>query len=445
MKLQKTPIALAAIALFSVAPLAAEAAPTVSFRAPAAGATITQDISQTSQCEVTGLRISSVAFSLRRSGASAWTTLNTDGGAPYRCNLNPRNFPNGQYTLRAVARDSAGATATATRNITLSGSSTPAANTPPSVSLTVNATLSGTQAPYQASASDNGSVASVEFSLSNGSTQTLLLRDTTAPYQGTFDTTRYANGTYTLMAVATDNQGARASHQRNVTISNAPTQPPPTSLPSTGTRAVATFESLGLYWTPGTNPGNAGCHVRYRRANESQWREGLAMWYDARNSECRGSLVHLTPGTDYVVQLGLPGQAPSRQLTARTWSENFPIARTVHVASGSQQLNITEGGTASGYVLYTPAPGTQAVIDVNNNADYNIAISAPYVIVRGFTLRDATQDGIRLLSGAHDVVIEDNDISGWGRSGTGSRLGGARATAAMGRCSSARDPAQPPA
>ncbi|HWM41155.1 MAG TPA: Ig-like domain-containing protein, partial [Burkholderiales bacterium] len=417
MRLQKTPIALAAIALFSVAPLAAEAAPTVSFRAPAAGATISQDITQTAQCEATGQRISSVTFSLRRSGASAWTTLNTEGGSPYRCNLNPRNFPNGQYTLRAVARDSAGATATATRNITLAGSSTPTANTPPNVSLTVNSTLSGTQAPYQASASDNGSVASVEFSLSNGSTQTLLLRDTQAPYQGTFDTTRHANGTYTLLAVATDNQGARASHQRNVTISNAPTQPPPTSLPSTGTRAVATFESLGLYWTPGTNPGNAGCHVRYRRANESQWREGLALWYDARNRECRGSLVHLTPGTDYVVQLGLPGQAPSRQLTARTWRENFPIARTVHVASRSQQLNITEGGTASGYVLYTPAPGTQAVIDVNNNADYNIAISAPYVIVRGLTLRDARQDGIRFLPGAHDVVIEDNDISGWGRSG----------------------------
>jgi hypothetical protein len=181
------------------------------------------------------------------------------------------------------------------------------------------------------------------------------------------------------------------------------------------TGAVATFESIGLYWTPGTNPGSAGCPVRYRRANESQWREGFALWYDARNAQCRGSLVHLTPGTEYVVQLGLPGQAPSHELRARTWSENFPIARTVHVASRNQQLNITEGGSANGYVLYTPAPGLQAVIDVNNNADYNIAISAPYVIVRGFTLRGARRDGIRLLPGARDVVIEDNEITGWGR------------------------------
>lgn len=34
------------------------------------------------------------------------------------------------------------------------------------------------------------------------------------------------------------------------------------TLPSTGTKAVATFESLGLYWTPGSNPGSASCQVQ---------------------------------------------------------------------------------------------------------------------------------------------------------------------------------------
>src|SRR3954469_21799115 len=42
-------------------------------------------------------------------------------------------------------------------------------------------------------------------------------------------------------------------------------------------------------------------------------------------------------------------------------------------------------------------------------------ISAPYVIVRGLTLKGAQRDAIDLVAGAHDVVIEDNDISGWGR------------------------------
>src|SRR5213078_2809821 len=42
-----------------------------------------------------------------------------------------------------------------------------------------------------------------------------------------------------------------------------------------------------------------------------------------------------------------------------------------------------------------------------------------YVIVRGLTLKGAKQDAIRIAPGVHDVVIEDNDISGWGRTRDG--------------------------
>jgi hypothetical protein len=192
-----------------------------------------------------------------------------------------------------------------------------------------------------------------------------------------------------------------------------PTPTPSASLPSTGTKAVATFESLGLYWTPPSNPGAAGCTIQYRKSGESGWKKGLSMWYDARNSECRGSLVQLSPGATYEVQFAMPGKAPVAALTARTWAEKFPIAKTVMVAGGSQPLNITQGGTASGYVLYTAPAGT--TIDVGNNATSNITISAPYVIIRGLTLKGAKQSAITLAAGAHDVVVEDNDISGWGR------------------------------
>jgi hypothetical protein len=197
-----------------------------------------------------------------------------------------------------------------------------------------------------------------------------------------------------------------------VVVAPPPPPPPAITLPSTNTKAVATFESLGLYWTPPSDPGAAGCNVQYRKSGESAWQNGLAMWYDSRNSECRGSLVHLTPGTDYEVQFSVPGQQPAAQLATKTWSENFPIARTVTVQSGSQQINITEGGSPSGYVLYTGPAGT--TLDVANAQAHNITIAAPYVIVRGLTLKGAQQDAIRMLSGARDVVIEDNDISGWG-------------------------------
>lgn len=169
-------------------------------------------------------------------------------------------------------------------------------------------------------------------------------------------------------------------------------------------RAIATFESIGVYWTPPADPGPGGCPVQFRKAGETRWREGLPLWFDARNNECRGSLVQLEPGTKYEIELG------NTRFSASTWSERFPIARTVKVTDG-KSLSITEGGTDSGYVLYTGS----ATIDSGDSEQYNVTIAAPYVIVRGLTLKGAKQDAIRLLPGAHDVVIEDNDISGWGR------------------------------
>ena len=191
---------------------------------------------------------------------------------------------------------------------------------------------------------------------------------------------------------------------------------PKKSPPSAAPRAVATFESLGVYWTPPANPGPAGCTVQYKKISESAWKDGLAMWYDARNRECRSSLVRLTPGTSYDVRFAMPGQPPIAALRANTWHETFPIAKTVHLPPGTmtQTLAITQGGSASGYMLYTVEPGAQTTIDVGNKAAHNITISAPFVIVRGLTLRGATQDAIRLLNGARDVVIEANDISQWG-------------------------------
>ena len=160
---------------------------------------------------------------------------------------------------------------------------------------------------------------------------------------------------------------------------------------------VATFESIGLYWKPPADPGPAGCAVKFRAQGEREWREGLPLWYDARDGECRGSLVHLAPGTKYEIEVG------GAKTVASTWSEKFPVARTVRPVP----REIREGGTPHGYVVYEGG--------AIEGGKFNVTISAPYVIVRGAALRGAEQDAIRLLDGAHDVVIEDNEITGWGR------------------------------
>jgi hypothetical protein len=194
---------------------------------------------------------------------------------------------------------------------------------------------------------------------------------------------------------------------------------PASGVSLTGVRAVPTFESLGLYWTPPANPGADGCAVIFRRSGDASFRQGLNLWYDPAANECRGSLVLLDPGTTYEVQIAIAGQSPIAGVTATTWPETdqLPIAQTITLPAGTltTPLAITQGGSASGYVLYQADPSSGTTIDVANRFANDVTISAPYVILRGFTLKGAQADAINLLDGAHDLVIERNDISGWGR------------------------------
>jgi hypothetical protein len=181
-------------------------------------------------------------------------------------------------------------------------------------------------------------------------------------------------------------------------------------------RAVATFHSLGLYWSPPDGAAKREGGVRFRLRGASTWRTGHPLWFDDRNNEYRGSLVNLDPGASYDVELSL-AEGSTATLTATTWSETFPIGETITLPERSTEtLRIAHGGTAKGYVLYTSAPGKSAVIDVENRSDHDVEIRASYVIVRNLTLKGARKHGVFLPSAGAltDIVIENNDISGWG-------------------------------
>ena len=405
-------------------------APTVLFTAPTDGASLpvgSKSWEGTFKCTVNATDadgVSQVQWFLDN------TLLQTERSAPYdSCNLDTTKFTPGTHQLRAVATDSKGNTGEAKVSINLGGGSTgggTTTNTPPSVNLTVNSTLSNT-ATCTATATDNGSVTKVDFILVNSANvATVVTPDTAAPWACSFDTKAFPNGSYRLQAKATDDANLSAVSEKTVTIANTTTgggdtvggggdstgggATSGTGTSLTGASAVATFESLGLYWKPGSAPSDGACTLRYRKKSDSAWKEGLPMWYDPRNAECRGSIVHLEPNTEYAVEMGKTGQPFAGGVNTKTWAENFPIAQTIQVASGSGTLNITQGGSASGYVLYT-GPAT---IDVNNSADYAINISAPYVIVRGLTVKGAKKHAINIAGNVSDVVIENNDISEWG-------------------------------
>ena len=226
MNLQKTPIAIAAFALFAAAPFAAQAAPSnVSFRQPTGGETLSGMV-RGSDCEITGRNIRRVEFSIRPASGGSYTALNIDQDAAWQCSLDTTAFGNGRYTLRARAydRDSGGTAATVTRTVNISngtsggGSGGGTTNTPPAVSISApaNGATVGTSVSYAANATDSNGIRQVQFFLDGSSTA--LRTDTSSPYSGSVT---LAAGTHTLRAVATDNLGATSSSETTYSVQSS--------------------------------------------------------------------------------------------------------------------------------------------------------------------------------------------------------------------------------
>jgi hypothetical protein len=190
-------------------------------------------------------------------------------------------------------------------------------------------------------------------------------------------------------------------------------------------QAVPTFHCVGLYWSPEDGSAENTCDVRYRPAGEEQWKEALPLWFDGRSSEelpaehrrqYRGSIVNLTPGTGYEIELSLQKTGRRSSLRTRTWPGAFPVGETVVVHDSNSPLIVSKSGSPDGYTLYTQSPASKAAtIDVANRRAQCVEVRASYVILRGLTLKGAAEHGIRIFEGCHDIVIEGCDISGWGR------------------------------
>ena len=156
--------------------------------------------------------------------------------------------------------------------------------------------------------------------------------------------------------------------------------------------AIPTFHCLGLYWSPPGGAADKQVLVRYRPQGVSAWKEALPMRYnpipntDEDLTDYRGSIVHLAPATTYEIELTLAGTSTTANLTATTWSEDFPVGETVRVRDRDTPLAITESGTPEAYRVYD---GQGATIDVRHQHDNCITIDASYVIVRGLTLKGA--------------------------------------------------------
>ncbi len=189
--------------------------------------------------------------------------------------------------------------------------------------------------------------------------------------------------------------------------------------------ARPTFHCISLYWKPPEGTADNRCTVRYRPKDAPQWKEALPLWFDnhqhpgldALSHQYRGSLVNLLPATEYEIALTLESTGTRSNLLATTWSEEFPVQSFVPLDGGtySSTLYITKGGSAQdGYIVYGPPEGREAVVDVGSQMDCCIWVDASYVILRGLTCKGARRHAI-MLGDVTDVIIEQCDISGWGR------------------------------
>jgi hypothetical protein len=219
----------------------------VTFAAPAENGTLTGAYKDSSACEVIGTGISRVIFHMDG------TQLNTENAAPWQCSFDTRQFANGTHTLKAVAYYSTGASTTVSRSVNIQNGTT-STNTPPTVAITspsAGQTVSGTVA-YAANATDNAGVARVDFSVG----ATALLSDTSAPYGGSVDTTKLANGSHVLKAVAYDAQGLSSATQVSINVQNGIADGGPTGVvftaPAEGGTLSGAYKDSGACEVTGT-------------------------------------------------------------------------------------------------------------------------------------------------------------------------------------------------
>jgi len=197
--------------------------------------------------------------------------------------------------------------------------------------------------------------------------------------------------------------------------------PQPTQL-----NAVATFQSIGVTLAYGGDASDAArASVRYRRTDDPQWRQAMDLVHRPTEQVFRGSILNVEPDTEYEIECtlhdsGYENHTPQPLATTiRTWTEDVPIARVVHLPAGvsNQPLVIRDRGTPDGWILYTSAEGG-STIDVGTAAQAAVTIdNAAYVILENITIRGGTVRGIGIENSTH-VRIRRCDIAGWGEVGT---------------------------
>ena len=190
--------------------------PTISITSPANGSAVSGTISVTVNA-ADNRAVASVSLSVDGSLVGSSTS------SPFTISWNSATVINGTHTLTVTARDAAGNSASASKQVTVNTvSNTDVTN--PTVNITSptsGASVTGT-VDITVNASDNNSVSSVKFSIDG----TVVGTDNSSPYSFSWSTTSIATGIHTVTATAYDAAGNTSSQSIQVTVNTTVINPP---------------------------------------------------------------------------------------------------------------------------------------------------------------------------------------------------------------------------
>lgn len=362
MTLQKTPIALAAVSLFAAAPLAVQAAPTVSFTSPAAGTVYSKTSSGV--CAAGGTGISRVVFTMT-SSSGVTKSLNMDSSSPYNCYFNPYHYLDGVWTLKATAYDSAGATATATRQIAINNNGTTTGstggtttNTPPAVAFSKpanNSTVAaGSSVACEVSATDADGISKLEWLLDGR----LVFTETSSPFNYC-NISSLSAGTHTITARATDKKGAIG--QAQVTVTAGTTSGGDSTGGTTNTPPAISISAPANNATVAA--GSLSCYASATDAN------GIAKveWF------LDGRLINTEFGSPYdSCNINTSGMSGAHVIKARATDKLGAVREAqVTVNVGTSSGGDSTGGGGSG----SPSTGSIDASDIKTRATADVLFS----------------------------------------------------------------------
>jgi len=300
------------------------------------------------------------------------------------------------YTYGIRTFDAAGNISASSNTIKVT--TTAGDTTAPTVNITAptaGATVSGTATTVSASASDNVGVKNVQFKLDGNLLGSQL---TAAPYSVSWDTTKVANGSHTLTALASDAAGnTTTSSSVTVNVNNTIIDSTPPTQPTGLTATAVSSSQINLAWTASTdNVGVTGYQV-YRSSAGSQIGSAATLVATVTTTSYGDTGLSPNLGYDYyVVAIDAAGNKSLASATASATTQTPPTTATVQgvVSDSSTQAPISGAqvqtgkyATAAGVeTTFTNSSGQYVLTNIKTNSKHNYSFSAANYRSRSYSL-----------------------------------------------------------